>query len=210
MVAVGEIGYDEMSAAEEKYFRAQIELAKDYGLPIMVHTPHRNKKKGTSRSMDVLIEHNIPPGMAVIDHNNEETAQEVLDRGFWAAFTIYPHTKMGNERMAEVVKKYGSERVIVDSAADWGVSDPLAVPKTARLMLERGIPEDAMCGPHVMATPSRLTARAGSLTSPTGSIRCRSTNAACSRGTAFSAVAKPPRSMKGIRRMRLFELIVSC
>jgi predicted metal-dependent TIM-barrel fold hydrolase len=33
--------------------------------------------------------------MAVIDHNNEETVKEVLDRGFWAGFTIYPHTKMG-------------------------------------------------------------------------------------------------------------------
>jgi hypothetical protein len=30
--------------------------------------------------------------------------------------------------------------VIVDSSADWGVSDPLAVPKTANLMLEQGIP----------------------------------------------------------------------
>jgi hypothetical protein len=77
----------------------------------------------------------------IIDHNNEETVREVLERGFWAAFTIYPHTKMGNARMVEVVRQYGCDRIIVDSSADWGVSDPLAVPKTALLMLERGIPE---------------------------------------------------------------------
>src|SRR4029079_19763249 len=65
--------------------------------------------------------------------------RDVLDRGFWAAFTLYPNTKMGNERMVEIVRQYGSERIFVDSSADWGVSDPLAVPKTARLMLERGI-----------------------------------------------------------------------
>jgi hypothetical protein len=41
--------------------------------------------------------------------------------------------------MVEVIRKYGSERIIVDSSADWGVSDPLAVPKTASLMLKRGI-----------------------------------------------------------------------
>ena len=46
---------------------------------------------------------------------------------------------MGSERMVEVVKQYGSERIIVDSSADWGVSDPLAVPKTAHLMLANGI-----------------------------------------------------------------------
>jgi uncharacterized protein len=140
VVAIGEIGYDDQTPAEDKWFRKQIEIAKEIDLPIMIHTPHRDKKAGTTRSMDVLIEHGFPPGKCVIDHNNEETVQEVLDRGFWAAFTIYPQTKMGNERMVEVVRKYGSDRILVDSSADWGKSDALAVPKTARLMLERGIP----------------------------------------------------------------------
>lgn len=139
VVGVGEIGFDDQTAAEDKYYRAQLELAKEAGLPVQVHTPHRDKKKGTQRSMDIAIEHNIVPGMVIIDHNNEETVKEVLDRGFWAAFTIYPFTKMGNERMVEIVKQYGSERIMINSAADWGISDPLAVPKTAALMLERGI-----------------------------------------------------------------------
>ncbi len=141
VVAVGEIGYDDQTDAEDRFYRAQLELAKEVDLPVLIHTPHRNKKVGTTRSMDVAIEHGLAPSKVIVDHNNEETVQEVLDRGFWAAFTIYPGTKMGNERMTEIVRRYGSERIIVDSAADWGVSDPLAVPKTARLMLERGIPE---------------------------------------------------------------------
>lgn len=139
VVAIGEIGYDDQTPAEDKAYRAQLELAKELDLPVMVHTPHRDKKAGTRRSMEVALEHGLEPGRVVIDHNNEETVQEVLDAGFWAAFTIYPKTKMGNERMVEVVRRFGSERIIVDSSADWGVSDPLAVPKTARLMLERGI-----------------------------------------------------------------------
>jgi uncharacterized protein len=147
VVAVGEIGFDDMTPMEEYFLRQQLELAKQVELPVMIHTPHRNKKQGTTRSMDVIEEHGIPPHLVVIDHNNEETVQEVLDRGYWAGFTIYPKTKMGNERMVEVVRKYGKERIIVDSSADWGVSDPLAVPKTARLMVERGIPQD-----HVEAT----------------------------------------------------------
>ena len=142
VVAIGEIGYDDMTPAEDKYFRLQLELAKELNLPVMIHTPHRNKKSGTSRSMDVCLEHGLKPSQVIVDHNNEETVKEVLERGFWAAFTIYPHTKMGNERMVEVVRNYGCERIIVDSSADWGVSDPLAVPKTAWLMAERGIPED--------------------------------------------------------------------
>jgi predicted metal-dependent TIM-barrel fold hydrolase len=144
VVGVGEIGYDDQTPAEDKYFRAQLELAKELELLVQVHTPHRDKKAGTIRSMEVCLEHGLDPSMVIIDHNNEETVQEVLDRGFWAAFTIYPKTKMGNERMVEVVRRFGSERIIVDSSADWGVSDPLAVPKTARLMQSRGIAEEAV------------------------------------------------------------------
>lgn len=139
VVGIGEIGFDDQTAAEEKYYRLQLELAKESGLPVQIHTPHRDKKKGTQRSMDIAIEHGLNPYMVIVDHNNEETMKEVLDRGFWAAFTIYPFTKMGNERMVEVVKQYGSERIIINSAADWGISDPLAVPKTAALMKLSGI-----------------------------------------------------------------------
>jgi predicted metal-dependent TIM-barrel fold hydrolase len=89
--------------------------------------------------MDVLEDVGIDPGKVIIDHNNEETVKLVLDRGYWAAFTIYPHTKLGNERMVEILREYGAERIIVDSAADWGISDSLAVPKTAALMKERGV-----------------------------------------------------------------------
>lgn len=139
VVAVGEIGYDDQTALEDRYYRAQLQLARELDMLVMVHTPHRDKKAGTVRSMEVALEMGLQPGKVVIDHNNEETVRDVLDRGFWAAFTLYPQTKMGNERMVEIVRQYGSERIFIDSSADWGVSDPLAVPKTARLMLERGI-----------------------------------------------------------------------
>ncbi|HEX4335025.1 MAG TPA: TatD family hydrolase [Polyangiaceae bacterium] len=144
VVAVGEIGFDDITAQEEKVYRAQLEMAKEADLPVCVHTPHRNKKQGTLRSMEIALEHGIDPGRVVIDHNNEETVKDVLDRGFWAAFTIYPRTKMGNERMVVIAQTYGSKHIFIDSSADWGVSDPLAVPKTARLMLERGVSESAV------------------------------------------------------------------
>ncbi|WP_298711814.1 TatD family hydrolase [Chitinophaga sp.] len=139
VVGVGEIGFDDQTALEDKYYRAQLLLAKEAGLPVQIHTPHRDKKQGTTRSMDIALEMGLDPHMVIVDHNNEETVKEVLDRGFWAAFTIYPFTKMGNERMVDIVKQYGTERIMVNSAADWGISDPLAVPKTAALMLDRGI-----------------------------------------------------------------------
>ncbi len=142
VVAIGEVGYDEQTPLEDKYFRLQLELAKELDLPVMIHTPHRDKKRGTSKSMDVCEEHGMDPTKIIVDHNNEETVREVLDRGYWAAFSIYPSTKMGNSRMVDILTEYGAERIMVDSACDWGISEPLGVAKTAKLALERGIPEE--------------------------------------------------------------------
>jgi hypothetical protein len=142
VVAIGEIGYDEQSALEDKYYRLQLELAKKLKLPVMIHTPHRDKKRGTTRSMDVCDEHGLDPSKVVVDHNNEETVRETLERGYWAAFSIYPSTKMGNARMVEILRQYGAKQVIVDSACDWGISEPLGVAKTAKLALQQGIPEE--------------------------------------------------------------------
>lgn len=144
VVAIGEIGFDEITPAEERAYTTQLQFAKDNDMVVMVHSPHRDKKRGILRSIEIAKEVGLAMNMLVIDHNNEETVDDTLDSGAWAAFTIYPHTKMGSERMVEIVKKYGPERVIVDSSADWGVSDPLAVPKTAKLMLERGISNEAV------------------------------------------------------------------
>jgi hypothetical protein len=139
VVAIGEIGYDEITPAEERALEWQMSFAVEHDMPIMIHSPHRDKKRGIVRTIEVAKNLNVPMEKLVIDHNNEETVDDTLDSGAWAAFTIYPHTKMGSERMVEIVKRYGPERILVDSSADWGVSDPLSVPKTARLMLERGL-----------------------------------------------------------------------
>ncbi len=144
VVAIGEIGYDEITAAEERAYQQQLQLAVDNDMVVMMHSPHRDKKRGIVRSLEVAAEVGVPPEKLVIDHNNEETVDDVLESGAWAAFTIYPNTKMGSERMVGIVQRYGPERIIIDSSADWGVSDPLSVPKTAKLMLERGIPKEAV------------------------------------------------------------------
>lgn len=154
VVAVGEIGYDDQTPAEERAFAAQIELAQEHHLPILIHTPHRDKKAGTRRTLALLAEMKVEPAMVLVDHNNEETLAEVLDAGVWAGHSIYPNTKMDEHRMVDLVKKYGAERIIINSAADWGVSDPLKVPKTAAAMRDAGIPEaviERICWHHPVA-----------------------------------------------------------
>ena len=141
VVAVGEIGYDDMTAVEDEVFAEQLELARAAGLPALIHLPHRDKKRGTERTLALIKSIGFPEPMALIDHNTEETLPLVLDTGCWAGHSIYPSSKMDEPRMVALVQQYGAERILVNSAADWGISDPLKVPKTLALMRERGVPE---------------------------------------------------------------------
>ncbi len=142
VVGVGEIGFDDGTPAEEAAFREQIGLAREFGLPLLIHTPHRDKKEGTKRCLALVREMGFPEERTLIDHNNEETLPLVLETACWAGHSIYPHTKMTEERMAQLVLRYGPERLIVNSAADWGVSDPLKVPATVEAFRSAGIAED--------------------------------------------------------------------
>ncbi|GAB7038276.1 MULTISPECIES: TatD family hydrolase [Catenuloplanes] len=142
VVAVGEIGYDSMTADEDDAFTRQLAMAVEFGLPALVHTPHRDKARGTARSLDVVAESGIPREHVVIDHLNEVTVKAVKDAGCWAGFSIYPDTKMSPPRMVEILKEFGLDRMLVNSAADWGKSDPLLTVRTAEAMLAAGFTED--------------------------------------------------------------------
>jgi len=142
VVGVGEIGFDDMTPAEERVFLRQLELAKQLDVPALIHTPHRDKKKGTERSLACVKEVGIDESRVLVDHNNEETLPLVRKTACWAGHSIYPDTKMTEERMVELLKKYGIERMIVNSAADWGKSDPLKVPKTAEAMRRAGFSDE--------------------------------------------------------------------
>ncbi|MFI5687616.1 TatD family hydrolase [Streptomyces sp. NPDC051636] len=142
VVAVGEVGYDSMSPEEDEVFAAQLEMAVEHGLPVLVHTPHRDKQRGTRRTLDVLKESGIEPGRVVIDHLNEVTVGLVADSGCWMGFSIYPDTKMSPDRMAAVLREYGPDRMLVNSAADWGRSDPLLTRATGQAMLAAAFTDD--------------------------------------------------------------------
>jgi len=142
VVAVGEIGYDSMTPAEDEAFAAQLALARAHELPALVHTPHRDKARGTERTLAVVAESGIDAGRVVVDHLNEVTVGLVKESGCWMGFSIYPETKMSPPRMVEILKQYGPERILVNSAADWGRSDPLLTRTTGEAMLAAGFSAD--------------------------------------------------------------------
>lgn len=144
VLGIGEIGLNKNSRNELEIFEAHVELAAQRGQLILVHTPHlEDKKKGTRLIMDAIRRNGrIDPGRVLIDHVEEHTVKMVLDAGFWAGMTLYPDTKCTPQRAADIFEMYGTERIWINSAGDWGVSDPLAVPKCQVELRRRGHTED--------------------------------------------------------------------
>jgi predicted metal-dependent TIM-barrel fold hydrolase len=140
VLGIGEIGLNKNTRNESTVFLEHVELAVNHQLPILIHTPHlEDKYQGTKMILDMLCsDSRIDPERVLVDHVEEHTIGEVLDRGFWAGMTLYPTTKCSPERAADMIEVYGSERLLVNSAGDWGPSKPTAVPDLIFEMRKRG------------------------------------------------------------------------
>ncbi len=158
VLGIGEIGFNNITPNEETVLREQLELARQRDLLVIVHTPHNNKLEGTLRILDICKELKMRPELVDIDHNTEETMQHTLDRGYYAGITMYPRTKCTPQRARDMVDRFGIERVLLNSSCDWEWSDPLAVPKAARLMLNTGFTR-AQVRQAVWDTPYRFLAQ---------------------------------------------------
>ena len=146
VLGIGEIGLNKNSRNELEIFEAHLDLAADRGQLILIHTPHlEDKLKGTRLIIDAIRNNPaLDRSRILIDHVEEHTASLVLDGGFWAGMTLYPETKCTPQRAADIVETYGTERLWINSAGDWGPSDPLAVPKACLEMRRRGHDADSI------------------------------------------------------------------
>ncbi len=146
VLGIGEIGLNKNSRNEREVLELHVDLAARHQQLILVHTPHlEDKHKGTRLILDVLRnDPRIQPGRCIIDHVEEHTIQMVLDAGFWAGMTLYPESKCTAARAVDMIERYGPDRLWMNSACDWGVSVPLAVPYAALEMRRRGHSPEAV------------------------------------------------------------------
>lgn len=143
VLGLGEIGLNKNTRNEVTVFLEQVDLAVRHEQLILVHTPHlEDKYQGTRMILDLLCDDaRIDRSRVIIDHAEEHTVRPAREAGFWVGLTLYPVTKCTPQRAADVIERYGPERLMVNSAADWGPSTPLAVPHFIREMRRRGHPE---------------------------------------------------------------------
>jgi predicted metal-dependent TIM-barrel fold hydrolase len=139
VLGVGETGLHKSTKNECESLEAHVELAMKHGQLVLIHTPHlADKAHGTKKVLEVLAGMKVDPERIWIDHVEEQTIRPCLDAGYWVGFTLYPITKCSPKRAVDMLEKYGTERILVNSSADWGPSDPFTLQECILEFRRRG------------------------------------------------------------------------
>jgi predicted metal-dependent TIM-barrel fold hydrolase len=146
VLGIGEIGLNKNTRNESIIFLEHLDLAAKYDQQILIHTPHlEDKYQGTRMILDMLTgDSRLDRSRVLVDHVEEHTVRHVLEEGFWAGMTLYPVTKCTPARACDIIEMYGPERLMVNSAGDWGPSKPTAVPDFILEMRRRRHPESVI------------------------------------------------------------------
>ena len=143
-VALGEIGFNNITENEEHALVRQLRMAEERKMPVVLHLPHFNKLKGIKRVLEIIEGEGLTRERIDIDHNVEETIGLALESGCYAGMTVYPYSKLSPERVSAMIKQHGHERVIVNGSADWGISDPLSLIKVVAQLRKDGFEESVI------------------------------------------------------------------
>ncbi|RKH22123.1 hydrolase TatD [Corallococcus praedator] len=133
VVALGETGLHVGGEEEEEAFLEQLALARQLKLRVVVHTPLKDKERHTRRILTLLRQSGLAPSRALVDHANARTVRTILEVGHWAGLTLHPEALQADRAVA-LVRRLGSERLVLDSDAGDGAGDILGLARTANLL----------------------------------------------------------------------------
>ncbi len=143
-MAVGEIGLNNNSENEVYAFRKQLIMAEEHKMPVIVHLPHFDKKKGAQIIIDIIKAEGVTESRIEIDHNTEDTFPLTRETDCYTGMTIYPYSKLDPMRASQIIKDFGSDKMLINGSADWGVSDPLSIVKVGEYMRGDGHSEETI------------------------------------------------------------------
>ncbi len=141
VVAVGEIGLQSGGDEERSIFRAQLEIAKNMGLPCIVHTPESDKDTVTEKILTIIDQVGIDKSAVLIDHVNEKNFPIVRDSGCWIGFTVQVG-KLTEARAADLIESSDRNHCVLDSDLASASLELLALPKAVLELRKRGFPRE--------------------------------------------------------------------
>lgn len=139
VVSIGETGLHYLVDDEKNLLKEQLYLAKDYSMPIIIHTPEKNKKEALIEILKILDEVKIKDDLVMIDHINKKTV-DLIDRDVYVGLTVQPSLKIDYKEASEIIKNY-DKKFILSSDLGSLKADIYALPRTRLYMKKIGIKE---------------------------------------------------------------------
>jgi predicted metal-dependent TIM-barrel fold hydrolase len=136
IVAIGEIGLEDLSNEEKNIFKKQLKIADETNTNVIIHTPRKNKLEVLKEIKKITLE-TIDPKLVIIDHINLNVIDEVIKEDFTLGLTVQPQ-KMEIDEAVAILKEYGFDNFLLNSDISNMPSDPLSVPKTIRNLKKLG------------------------------------------------------------------------
>ena len=136
VVGIGEVGLHYLREEEKDLLKEQLKVAMEYSMPVVIHTPERNKERALKEILEILKEVKIEEDLVMIDHINRDTV-DLIDMDVYVGLTVQP-MKISPEEAVEIVEKY-DKRFILSSDLGSLKSDIYALPRTRLLMRREGL-----------------------------------------------------------------------
>jgi len=130
IVAIGEIGLEDLTDLEIKTFEKQLDIADETNSKVIIHTPRKNKLEVLKVILDIVPQH-LDENQAVIDHINRDIIGEVIDKDYMLGLTVQPQ-KLDVAGAIDILEEFGFDRFLLNSDMSNKPSDILSVPKTIR------------------------------------------------------------------------------
>jgi len=122
VVAIGEIGLDYHyegtdKEAQKKWFERQIVLAKELGLPVIVHS-----RDAIGDTLEILRKYK-PKGVMHCFSASVESAREILDMGMYISFAG-PITYKNSKKLIEAVKEVPHDKFLIETDCPYLPPEP--------------------------------------------------------------------------------------
>ena len=140
VIAIGEIGLENIEEKQEEVFIKQLRLADENNYKVIVHTPRTDKRNVTSRITELLDE-NINPKLVQLDHIDFSIIDDVIDKDYSLAITTQP-LKMSVEDTVEMLDKYGFDKFVLDSDMSYAPSNPMSLARVKHELKVNSYRED--------------------------------------------------------------------
>ncbi|AGN17237.1 MAG: TatD family hydrolase [Methanobrevibacter boviskoreani] len=139
IVAIGEIGLEDLTDQEIKVFIDQLKIADETNTKVIIHTPRKHKKEVLKEIKSIVLD-TIDPKLVVIDHVNKDVVNDVIDEDFTLGLTVQPQ-KMEVSEAVDILDEHGFKKFLLNSDISNKPSNPLSVPLTVRTLKKLGYPK---------------------------------------------------------------------